>query len=198
MNTHHFSDSKNLDASKKDHYELTRPVFFIGFMGAGKSSVARKLARKCGIASVDMDKYIERKARKTIPEIFAESGENGFRELETDVLRELSEDVYPMLISCGGGIVVKSENIEILKQRGFVVHLVVDVDEASRRISDKSSRPLFSDLESARSRLEERRPMYESAADVSVITDGKSVYEIASEIQSLLEQEGVLCQPRRS
>lgn len=62
------------------------------------------------------------------------------------------------------GRVVKEENIEILKDKGYVIHLVVDVDEASRRISDKSSRPLFSDLESARARLDERRPAYEAAA----------------------------------
>ncbi len=177
--------------------ELTKPVFLIGFMGAGKSSVARKLARMCGVASVDMDKYIERKAGRSIPDIFSDVGEKGFRAIETQVLRELADDSYHMLVSCGGGIVVKEENIEILKDKGYVIHLVVDVDEASRRISDKSSRPLFSDLESARARLDERRPAYEAAADANVLTCGKSVYQIALEVKALLEQEGVLCrQPR--
>lgn len=179
-------------------FELTKPVFFIGFMGAGKSSVARKLAMKCGIASVDMDKYIERKAGMSISEIFEREGEDGFRDLETQTLRDLSEGDYPMLISCGGGVVVRKENIDILKQNGYVIHLEVDVDEAAQRISDKSSRPLFSDLDSARRRLHERRPMYEAAADVGISTSGKSVNQIALETKELLEQEGVLCRQRRS
>ncbi len=182
---------------KRTAYELERPVFLIGFMGAGKSSVARKLARKCGIASVDMDKYIERKAGRPIPDIFAESGEDGFRRLETEALREFAESEYPMLVSCGGGIVVRDDNIRIMRDKGYVVYLEVDADEASSRISDKSSRPLFSDIESARARLRDRHPLYESACDANVSTLGKGVHQIASEVQALLEQKGVLCrQPR--
>ena len=67
--------------------ELTKPVFFVGFMGAGKTSVARKLARTCGIASVDMDTYLERREGKRVRELFAEAGEEAFRAIETDVLR---------------------------------------------------------------------------------------------------------------
>ncbi len=66
--------------------ELTRPVFFVGFMGAGKTSVARRLARTCRVASVDMDTYIERREGKKVKEIFAEGGEEGFRAIETGVL----------------------------------------------------------------------------------------------------------------
>ena len=79
--------------------ELTRPVFFVGFMGAGKTSVARRLARTCGVASVDMDTYIERREGKKVKEIFAEGGEEGFRAIETDVLRELGAKPDPLLIS---------------------------------------------------------------------------------------------------
>ena len=67
--------------------ELARPVFFVGFMGAGKTSVARRLARTCGVASVDMDTYLERREGKRVKEIFAQAGEDGFRAIET-------EDVY--------------------------------------------------------------------------------------------------------
>lgn len=91
---------------------------------------------------------------------------------------------------------VKEENIEILKDKGYVIHLVVDVDEASRRISDKSSRPLFSDLESARARLDERRPAY-GRLPMRMCLRAESVHQIALEVKALLEQEGVLCrQPR--
>ena len=86
--------------------ELARPVFFVGFMGAGKTSVARRLARTCGVASVDMDTYLERREGKRVKEIFAQAGEDGFRAIETDVLRELAGK-EPLLVSCGGGAPVR-------------------------------------------------------------------------------------------
>lgn len=178
-------------------FKLTRPVFFIGFMGAGKSSVARRLARKSGLASVDMDTYIERREGKRISEIFQESGEEGFRRIETEVLRELAESDEPMLISCGGGIVTREENRDIISQYGFAIHLRVDADEAASRISDKSTRPLFNDIDSARARLAERMPAYESVADVTVDTAHRGIYDISMEVKSLLEREGLLCQRQK-
>ena len=87
--------------------ELAKPVFFVGFMGAGKTSVARKLARTCGIASVDMDTYLERREGKRVRELFAEAGEEAFRAIETDVLRELAGK-DPLLVSCCGRRTVPS------------------------------------------------------------------------------------------
>ena len=160
--------------------ELARPVFFVGFMGAGKTSVARRLARSCSVASVDMDTYLERREGKRVKEIFAESGEEGFRAVETDVLAELAAK-EPLLLAEGG----------------FVVYLRVTADEAASRISDTSSRPLFQDLEAARARCEERLPLYEAVADVTVDTAGKGVAAIAREVQRLLEKEGILCRRPR-
>lgn len=183
-------------SSRDGGMRLTRPVFFIGFMGAGKTSVARKLARLCGMASVDMDAYLERREGRKINEIFAEDGEEGFRLIETDVLRELLEK-EPLLVSCGGGVITREENRALLREGGCVVHLQVTVDEAASRISDKSTRPLFQDIEAARKRCEERKPLYESMANITVNTAGKNVYVIAREVQRALEKEGVLCrQPR--
>ena len=174
--------------------ELTRNVFLIGFMGAGKSTVARKIARTCGVASLDMDKYIERAYGKSIPEIFDEGGEELFRRIETDTLRELSQKEGGMLISCGGGIVKSPENRRLLKDGGVVVHLLVDADEAAARISDKSSRPLFNDIESARALCSERLPLYEEAADFTVATGGRDLRDISREVRRYLSQEGVICQ----
>lgn len=173
---------------------LSSNVFLIGFMGAGKSTVARKIARSCGVSSLDMDKYIERSYGKTIPEIFEEGGEELFRKIETDTLRELSAAEEPMLVSCGGGIVKSEENRKLLKEGGTVVHLLVDADEAAARISDKSSRPLFNDIESARQLCSERLPLYEEAADLTVATGGKDLRDISREVKSYLTREGVLCQ----
>lgn len=176
---------------------LTRPVFFVGFMGAGKTSVARRLARLCGVASVDMDTYIERREGKRVKDIFAEAGEPGFRAIETDVLRELAAERAPMLVSCGGGVVVTPENHSIFAEDGFVVYLQVTADEAASRISDTSTRPLFQNLEAARARCTERLPLYEAVADATVDTAGKSVFAIARDVQRILEKEGILCpQPK--
>lgn len=190
------NSAKPESSSPRGGMFLGRPVFFIGFMGAGKTSVARKLARLCGMASVDMDAYLERREGRKISDIFAEDGEDAFRVIETDVLRELLEK-EPLLVSCGGGVVTREENRALLRDGGCVVHLRVTVDEAASRISDKSTRPLFQDIEAARRRCEERKPLYESMADVTVNTAGKGVYAIAREVQRALEKEGVLCrQPK--
>ncbi len=173
---------------------LSRPVFFIGFMGAGKTSVSRKLARKLGLGAIDMDTYLERREGRRVKDIFAAIGEEGFRDIETDVLRELAAK-DPLLVSCGGGIVKMPRNRVILRESGFVVHLRVGVDEAASRISDKSTRPLFQNLDDARALAEERAPLYDDVADATVDTAGKTVNAIAYEVKRLLEEEGILCLP---
>lgn len=177
-------------------HSLKKHVFLIGFMGAGKSTVARKLARSVGLSSVDMDIYLERREGKAIKDIFAESGEDAFRTIETDVLRELIAK-EPLIISCGGGIITKPENRKLLHENGFVIYLNVDVLEASERISNKSSRPLFQDLEAAKALADKRRPLYEEAAHITIDTAHKSVGAITYSVRSALEKEGVLCPPQK-
>lgn len=169
-------------------------VFFVGFMGAGKSTVARRLARELGVASLDMDKYIERSQDCKISEIFDKGGEGMFRDIEAATLAEIVERDDPTLISCGGGIIVRPENRRLLKERGCVVHLLVDADEAASRISDTSSRPLFNDMDQVRIRCRERLPLYDEVADVTVSTGGKNVYQITNEVIERLREAGVLCQ----
>lgn len=174
--------------------ELACPVFFIGFMGAGKTSVARKLARLVGIVSVDLDAYLERREGRRVREIFAEQGVERFRALETDVLRDLLMMKDPPLVSCGGGVVLQPENRALLSTSGFVVYLQVTADEAASRISDISTRPLFRDLDTARATIEGRLGLYEEVADVIMDTAGKSVGALAREVRSVLEREGILWQ----
>lgn len=178
---------------KRPACTLSRPVFFVGFMGAGKTSVSRRLARMCHISSIDLDTYIERREDKKVRDIFAEAGEEGFRAIETAVLREFTSG-EPLLVSCGGGVVKRPENRDILKGGGFVVYLKVSADEAQSRISDLSTRPLFNDLDQARKTNAERLPLYEDVADVVIDTAGKSVGRIAAEVKDVLKKEGILWQ----
>ena len=173
-------------------YELKCPVYFVGFMGAGKTTVSRRLARLVRLSCVDLDAFLERREGKTCAEIFAESGEDGFREIETDVLAHFAYETDPMIVSCGGGIIKRSVNRQILKETGFVIYLQVSADEAAVRIGDASSRPMFKNIEVARRTNEERKPLYLEVADAWVMTSKKSVWQIANEVEDILIKAKVL------
>lgn len=175
---------------------LTKTVFFVGFMGAGKSSVARRVARSAKVTSIDLDTYIERREGRRIKDVFESEGEQAFRKLEAEVLQMLATR-EPALISCGGGVVMREENRRLLRSQGFVIHLVVAADEAKARISDAASRPLFKDIEQARNLSLMRMPLYNEIADINIETSGKTVAGIARVVQSVLVKEGVLCLPSR-
>ena len=173
-------------------YELDRPVFFVGFMGAGKTTIARRLARMVRLSCVDLDAFIERREGMTCAEIFAASGEDGFRYIETDVLEHFAYETDPMIVSCGGGIIKRPRNREILKRAGFVIYLQVSADEAAVRIGDASSRPMFKNIEVARKTNEERKPLYLEVADAWVKTSKKSVWQITNEVEDILIKSGIL------
>lgn len=173
-------------------YVLNKPVFFIGFMGAGKTSVSQQIAVTCGVASIDADEYLELREDRIIADIFAEDGEEAFRDIETDVLRDLARR-SPRLIGCGGGVVTKRpENAEIMKNAGFVVYLKVSADAAAARIPNTESRPMFKDLNTARKTIIERQPQYEAAADVEVETENRSIRDVAEEVVAILLERGIM------
>lgn len=186
-----FDFRKPQGGSAPEFFELAKPVFFVGFMGAGKTSTTRKLARYAGVSAVDMDTYIERRCDMKVREIFAESGEAGFRSVETDVLRELATG-DPRLVSCGGGVVLAAENRTLLNEHGFVIYLQVTAKEAASRISDLSTRPLFGDLSQAERVIQSRLPLYEEVADLVIDTAGRGTGSIAREAFSLLKEAGML------
>ncbi len=177
----------------KKTYQLKRPVFFIGFMGAGKTTVTRRLARMCGLASVDVDRCLERAFDMRAKELFLQCGEERFRELEACQLEELVEG-DPLLISCGGGIVMGARSREIIRTRGFAVYLKVTPEESASRISDHSTRPYLESMDSFRAASSVRLPYYEQLADVTVDTKGASVGKLAWDIRCILLKRGVLCQ----
>ncbi|MGN0262109.1 MAG: shikimate kinase, partial [Eggerthellaceae bacterium] len=121
-------------ASRQNAYSLEKPVYLIGFMGAGKSSVGRYLSRKYGFTLVDADSYLEEREGMKISQIFEEHGEEHFRDLETRYLVELS--MAPQIISTGGGVVKRPENRAFMKEHGFVIYLSVTAEAAAARIRD--------------------------------------------------------------
>jgi len=158
------------DGSRAD-VRRRRHVYLVGFMGAGKSTVGRLLARELGRRWVDMDTEIVREARRSVAAIFAAEGEEGFRRREAELLARLAEEEIPLVVSTGGGIVLRPENRERLRASGFVVYLEVPFSNLWKRLTESgghSDRPLFSpdDESSLRERFRARKALYREVADL--------------------------------
>ena len=117
-----------------------KAVYLCGFMGCGKSTIGKILARKCGCGFFDMDDYIVEREGMKIPQIFAEKGEKYFRDAETNAIRELAKKSG--VIACGGGAMLKNENAEIANESGVVVYIDVPFETCYSRISGDTNRPL--------------------------------------------------------
>lgn len=162
----------------------------IGFMGAGKSTVALALQRRYHTDLIEMDQEIEKRERKTIPEIFQTYGEPYFRELETGFLKNLKTSKRTV-ISCGGGVPLKEANVEAMRQKGKIVWLSAAPGTVYNRIHTDQGRPVLAgkmDLQHIAALMEARREKYSRAADFLVHTDGKTAEEIAKEVWVALEE----------
>lgn len=177
-------------------YRLQKTIFLVGFMGAGKTSLARKLARRYGVASIDLDAYIVRSQGMSIKEIFALHGEEGFRAIEAQSLKEVAA-LGPSFVSCGGGTILRSENRAFMRDTGYVVHLHVAPEEAMGRISNHANRPLLANKEKAVLLAHERDDLYRGVAHLTVDTTGKQSYEVARWVGALLEKEGIVCRQEK-
>lgn len=157
----------------------------IGFMGAGKSAVGALLAKSLQIGFVDLDEVIAREAGVGIEDIFACEGEDGFRRRESAALSEQLDAAGAKVISCGGGIVVRARNVDMLRRRCRVFLLEISLTTAVERLRGSDGRPLLGgeDIEVAAARLmEEREHLYRRAAHESVDANEKSPRELAEEI----------------
>jgi len=172
-------------------YVLQKPVYFVGFMGAGKTSVARKLARKCGAASIDADVYLSRLMGMRSADMSAEYGEQMFRQQELEAMKELC-NLGPAFVSMGGGAVESEGCRELLKQHGYVIYLRITAREAASRISNIKTRPLFGDIEQAQRLNEHREPLYEEVADFTIATSNQGVSGIAAIVITHLKSVGIL------
>lgn len=164
-------------------------IVLIGPMGVGKSTVGRLLSSRLGFQFVDTDAFIEERCGANIPWIFDVEGESGFRLREHQALLDLQERTSTV-IATGGGIVVTSQNIPLLKALGIVFFLTASVDQLVSRTSRDKKRPLLQ-VDNPRKRIEElfsaREPLYRAAADHVITTDVRGTKGVVSQILELMK-----------
>ncbi len=166
-------------------------LILCGMMGAGKTTIGIKIAESTGRRWYDTDGLIVDKYGK-ISDIFEYYGEAHFRKLETEVVKDLSKQ-DDLIISTGGGLVLKKENNELLQKNGKIIFLRATLDTLAKRLNVDGDRPLLqTSTESIRERLArlmtERLPIYEHVADYIVDVDGKTPEDIAQEIVQLVNE----------
>ena len=164
-----------------------RNIFLIGMMGSGKSQTGPNLAKLLNYAFVDTDEVIEKASKQSISNIFEKEGEAAFRDIEKQVLKEISQH-HSLVIATGGGLITLPENWGILHQ-GIVIWLDLDVKRSIKRLeSDHQKRPLLikDDLSKTFSQIyENRKPMY-AESDLRIIVEEQTPYEVATMIAERL------------
>lgn len=166
-----------------------RRVFLIGPMGAGKTTIGGQLAQVLSLPFYDSDKEIEKRTGVTIPLIFELEGEEGFRRREVAVIDELS-NLDNLVLATGGGAVLRPENRQRLRSRGFVVYLHASIDQLVKRTSRDRTRPLLQNVDPRQQMLDImalREPLYREVADLVLETDEEGVREIVSKILAGME-----------
>lgn len=174
------------DVCEKKGYPYN--IFLVGFMGTGKTTLSGFLKEHTGIRELDMDSEIEAQQGMSISHIFAEKGEPYFRSLETKLLVDLQMQ-NGLLVSCGGGAVLRDENVVEMKKSGVVVLLTAKPETILERVKDNDDRPLLRGNKNTafiENMLNQRSPKYTAAADIILETDGRTTEAIAEELCSRL------------
>ena len=159
-------------------------IVLIGFMGSGKSTISNELHKSYGMDVVEMDQVIADREGMSISEIFEVHGEEYFRNLETALLREL-QNRKGVVISCGGGVPMRDENVIEMKKNGKVFLLTASPETILNRVKNNHDRPLLENnknVDFISDLMEKRRSKYEAAADIIIKTDGRSASQICEEI----------------
>jgi len=166
-------------------------IVLIGFMGSGKSSTAQELSRRLNRDTVSTDALIEKKEKRTIHEIFRDSGEPYFRQVEKTVVQEVSKKENH-IIDCGGGVVLNEDNVKDLKRQGVIIFLSATPEEIFKRVRNETHRPLLK-VENPQARIKEmldiRLPFYQKAADQTIVTNGKTPKEVCEDIIRLIHHD---------
>ncbi|AFY42289.1 shikimate kinase [Nostoc sp. PCC 7107] len=158
-------------------------LYLIGMMGAGKTTVGRLLAPQLGYRFVDTDDVIAKATGRSITQLFAEEGEAAFRQLESDVLAQVSAHIN-LTVATGGGIVVRRENWGYLRH-GLIVWLDLPVELLYNRLAEDTTRPLLQDPDpqgKLRSLLEQRQPLYSQADLHIMVNEGETPEQIANKV----------------
>lgn len=159
-------------------------IYLIGFMGAGKSATSRELTKLLPFQLVEMDETIEKLCDMSIPEIFEKMGEQSFRDQESLLLKQLGEKGN-QIVSCGGGVILREENVEYMKKTGTIVLLTATAQTVWERTKNNNNRPLLKDKkgpEDIQPMIDARLPKYQAAADLTVETDDLTSAQVAARI----------------
>ena len=169
-----------------------RNIYLVGFMGTGKTTVGKILAKKLKKEFVEMDEEIEKKEGRKIVDIFRLFGESYFRKVEKKVLKEIAS-CSNLVVSCGGGVVVDEENLKILKKTGIIICLKAIPSVIYERTKKTKERPLLNvpdPLKKIKELLAKRAPFY-AKADYFVNTSTLTPEEVSEEIIKILKNEGI-------
>lgn len=159
-------------------------IFLIGFMGVGKSTIAKILAKELQMELVEMDETIEAESGMSINAIFEQYGEQHFRNLESALVERIAQK-GGAVVSCGGGAVLREQNVQRMKESGEIIFLSATPETIYERVKHSTKRPLLNgnmNVEYIASLMERRREVYEGAADTVISTDGKYKSQIVDEI----------------
>lgn len=163
-------------------------IILVGMMGSGKTTIGRLVSSLSDLRFIDLDEEIEKKAGMTIAEIFHRYGEEEFRRMESEVLKGI-EPSQNLVLSVGGGAMMKTENLEMMRTMGKIVYLQTSLEELQRRLkSEKSNRPLLQGDLGAKLKdlLEKRRALYETA-DIILVTEHFTLEETAEIITRIAQ-----------
>jgi len=170
-----------------------RPIFLVGMMGAGKTTIGRQLARMLGREFIDLDHELEARCGVRVSLIFDIEGEEGFRKRESTLLDECTQR-GGIVLATGGGAILAPENRRCLSERGLVLYLRASADELFRRVARDRSRPLLQTadpLGRLRELLAQREPLYESVAHLTIDTGSAPVSHLARELLPLIQRHEV-------
>lgn len=184
MNSNHCEERENRIEMKR----LTGHIFMIGFMGVGKTSTSKALSKGLGVRDIDTDDMIVKQAGMPISQIFQEQGEEAFRRMETELLDEI-EAMAPCVVSCGGGMVLRQENVEKMKRQGKILLLSASPETIYEHVKGCTNRPLLEghmNVEYISKLMAEREPQYEAAADWKIVCDELTPRMTAEKIMEVL------------
>jgi shikimate kinase len=164
-------------------------IYFIGYMGAGKTTITKLLANELHLPFYDTDQEIEKKEKKSVSEIFKKNGELYFRILETELLKNISQN---SIISCGGGLPIHNNNMGLINSKGISIYLKASNNCLFNRLKkEKGNRPLIDNKTNEelevyiKNELQNRSPFY-NLANHTILVDDKSVNEVLREVNSLI------------